>query len=790
MDLIRKVIHEAHRRSLWQVLGIYLVGSWIGYEVVHGLTQGLALPDWVPGFAVVLFVIGLPIVLATAFVQEGLPTARRSGRSNPVDDSLVGLDGITLLDGGSAEDAGAGERRREPVESRPVRPHFLFTWQRAILGGIVAFLLLGITASSYVGLRESGIGPFGSLVAKGAIDERDRILVSEFSAGATDADLAATLTQAFRVDFAQSTMLTVVEPRSVRDALERMGRNPSDRLDAELARELALREGIKAVVVGEVNRGGAGYLLSASLVAAGDGAVLATFRENAADSTHVLAAVDRLSKKLRERIGESLRTIRSNRPLAAVTTPSLEALRKYTHGVDALDREVDDELGIALLREAIAIDSMFGMAWRKLAVAYSNSGVGRERVVEAATRAYGLRDRMTAAERDHTAAFYHMNVTRDQRAAIAAYRSLLELYPTDIAAMNNVAILYHRTGQHQEAASHYAGAIAIDSTLRNAYTNLASELMELARPDEADRLLDMFEARFGQTQTSLIRRFHLAGARRDYDAARDVAETMREVGRSSPPVRALAAYALSAIADIHGSLAEAHRLVREAAAADSARGNTTAPLMPPLWEVGRTLYQRREPDQALRKLEEALRTRPLEAYSPVSRPYLQVANFYAYAGHADRAVELLAEYERAVPADLRGNDGQSRRWVDYNLALGRGDAAAALAVARALEPEAICQPCIAHAFAVAYDMAGQTDAAIEQYERYTSAPHGERVWQDFDLAATHERLAELYAERDDSEKARLHAARFVELWSDADAELQPRVRAKQELLTRLGSDRR
>src|SRR5690606_27600439 len=158
MDVIRSIIHEAHRRSLWQVLSIYLVGSWIGYEVVQGLTEGLGLPGWVPGFAVVLFVIGLPIVLATAFVQEGLPGARGTGSSTAGTDALEGL-GITLIDGESGEDTTHREGRgsREMADSRPARPHFLFTWQRAILGGIVAFLLLGITASGYVGLHQAGI---------------------------------------------------------------------------------------------------------------------------------------------------------------------------------------------------------------------------------------------------------------------------------------------------------------------------------------------------------------------------------------------------------------------------------------------------------------------------------------------------------------------------------------------------------------------------------------------------------------------------------------------------------
>ncbi|NIP83782.1 MAG: hypothetical protein GWM90_32950, partial [Gemmatimonadetes bacterium] len=74
----RKLIVELHRRSIWQVLGIYVVGAWVSYEVVLGLTEGLGLPTWVPPTAIVLFVIGLPIVLATAFVQEGLPGQDRA----------------------------------------------------------------------------------------------------------------------------------------------------------------------------------------------------------------------------------------------------------------------------------------------------------------------------------------------------------------------------------------------------------------------------------------------------------------------------------------------------------------------------------------------------------------------------------------------------------------------------------------------------------------------------------------------------------------------------------------
>ncbi|MCZ6824785.1 MAG: hypothetical protein O7E50_03790, partial [Gemmatimonadetes bacterium] len=62
MSGFKKLIHEIHRRSLWQVLGIYVVSSWIVFEVAQTLTEGLGLPDWVPPLALILLLIGLPIV--------------------------------------------------------------------------------------------------------------------------------------------------------------------------------------------------------------------------------------------------------------------------------------------------------------------------------------------------------------------------------------------------------------------------------------------------------------------------------------------------------------------------------------------------------------------------------------------------------------------------------------------------------------------------------------------------------------------------------------------------------
>jgi len=79
MSRLRSLIQEIHRRSLWQVLGIYLGGAWVALQEIEALVSVLGLPDWVPGFALVVLILGLPIVLATAF--NGVTEEHRIGHA-------------------------------------------------------------------------------------------------------------------------------------------------------------------------------------------------------------------------------------------------------------------------------------------------------------------------------------------------------------------------------------------------------------------------------------------------------------------------------------------------------------------------------------------------------------------------------------------------------------------------------------------------------------------------------------------------------------------------------------
>lgn len=65
MNRLRQLIHEIHRRSLWQVLRTYVGASWAVLHVVDTVAGALQLSDWLEPVALVLLIVGLPIVPTT-----------------------------------------------------------------------------------------------------------------------------------------------------------------------------------------------------------------------------------------------------------------------------------------------------------------------------------------------------------------------------------------------------------------------------------------------------------------------------------------------------------------------------------------------------------------------------------------------------------------------------------------------------------------------------------------------------------------------------------------------------
>jgi eukaryotic-like serine/threonine-protein kinase len=156
----------------------------------------------------------------------------------------------------------------------------------ARLGSVVVVIAVGA-----IGIRVAGLLPDASLVAKGVLAPRGQLVLTEFADRANDSSLATAVTEAFRVDFAQSRLVGLASADRVWHALSLMRRPDTVRLTPALGREVALREGLKAVLSGEVTRLGDGYMISVQVVGADSGQVLAAHRETAGSARDIIPAV-------------------------------------------------------------------------------------------------------------------------------------------------------------------------------------------------------------------------------------------------------------------------------------------------------------------------------------------------------------------------------------------------------------------------------------------------------------------------------------------------------------------
>ncbi|MEO6879270.1 MAG: protein kinase, partial [Gemmatimonadaceae bacterium] len=313
------------------------------------------------------------------------------------------------------------------------------TWSRAARGGAFAVGAFAAVVVAIMVLRLFGIGPAGSLLAAGKLDGSARLLVVDFTAGA-DSSLSHVVTEAVRTDLGQSKVVSIMPPAAIAGALARMQRPPSTPVDLKLAQEIAQREGVKAIVAGDVSKLGSGYVVSIRLVSADSGAELAAYRASVDGPSQLLGAIDGLTRKLRGRIGESLKSVRNAPPLDQVTTSSLPALRKYADANRAFDLTGDYTRAAQLLREAVALDTSFAMAYRKLGVALANSGMPRAQIDSALTRAYNLRDRLPEREKYLTiASYYQSGPGMDRPKAIEALQQALAVDSTNVIARVNLA---------------------------------------------------------------------------------------------------------------------------------------------------------------------------------------------------------------------------------------------------------------------------------------------------------------------------------------------------------------
>jgi len=284
------------------------------------------------------------------------------------------------------------------------------------------------------------------------LTDKDTIVLADFTNRTGDSVFDDTLRQGLAVHLEQSPFLSLISEDRIQETLHQMGQPPGARLTPPIAREICQRTESAGVLNSSITSLGSQYVLGIQAVNCRTGDSLAEEQATADNKEQVLKAVGDAAAKLRNKLGESLKTVEKfDTPIEQATTPSLEALQAFSLGWKSL-WEDNIATAVGMFERAIQLDPNFAMAYASVGTCYSRLAE-TSLAAENARKAYGLRDRVSEREKFYIESHYYDFVTGDLEKSRQVYELWAQTYPRDSVPPHNLAALYFSLGQYEKSTS-------------------------------------------------------------------------------------------------------------------------------------------------------------------------------------------------------------------------------------------------------------------------------------------------------------------------------------------------
>jgi tetratricopeptide (TPR) repeat protein/predicted Ser/Thr protein kinase len=330
----------------------------------------------------------------------------------------------------------------------------------------------------------AGVFFFRPRVTAAPLTDKDVLMLAEVTNTTGEAVFDGALREALAIQLEESPFLKILSDERIRQDLQLMGRPGPERLSNELAREICVREGEKAMIGGSIAGLGKSYAIMLQATNCQSGETLARQQAEAEDKEHVLRAVGIAATKLRAKLGESLASIEklSRSSGERVTTPSLEAFNLYAAGRDRLRAGANRD-ALPLFKRAVDLDPNFAMAYYNLGALYGRLGDLTE-ARAAIAKAYALKDRVSEREKLLLQEAYFAIVTGEIEKRFETLQLFFRTYPRE-AQHNNLGVYYSLRGEFEKAAQEYQEGIQLVPGDAAGYVNLVTAYRSLDRFDEA-----------------------------------------------------------------------------------------------------------------------------------------------------------------------------------------------------------------------------------------------------------------------------------------------------------------
>ena len=644
------------------------------------------------------------------------------------------------------------QRLKRELEARPSAPASSVAGHRrprrlwAIVTAVVAVIAVAVALMYF-------FAP-----ASHALTDRDSVIIADFVNTTGDPAFDGTLKEALSVSLGQSPFLNIVSEERMRPTLKLMGKSPGDGLTVQIARDLAQRLGAKAVLSGNIAQLGNSYVVTLTALNAQSGDTLAKTQGEAAGKEKVLAVLGQSASRLRQRLGESLSSIRKlDKPLEEATTSSLDALKALAQGMAAKNKS-DELAGIPYFKRAIELDPNFAYAYARLSVIYGNLHETAA-AEEYAQKAMALKDRVTERERLFIhSAYYFMTAEVDPLLAI--HEQMVQLYPNDPVSHGGLAFSYQAVGNPEKAITETQEAIRLAPDTSLFYSNLASTLTLVNRLEEARNVVHAAVARNLERSTFHLRLFTIAFLQHD-QAEMDRQE---QLTRGKPAEEEMILL-LARRASFSGRWKECRRLLARAqemyASANRPEGAAAAVIERALLEsmLG-------YPEDARRDVKAAL--------AMSNRLHEIAAMIYAFL-HDHKATEAeLAALDKQYPrATWLHAVAFAEDRAEFEPSLEK--ALEMLEPARRFEAIDIEAP---FARGLVYMRGGKGAEAAAEFQKITNRPYILPLLEHHPLAQLN--LARAYVLAGDKAKAKSAYQDFLTMWKDADPDIPLLRQAKAE----------
>jgi len=622
--------------------------------------------------------------------------------------------------------------------------------------------------------------------------------------------------------------IEVVSSQRLFDILKQLGKQDAEKIDKNMATEVANRAGVKTMMMGSIIKIGDNIRITSQLLDVQTGAIIGSEQIEGNKIEDIFDMADQLTEKISFGLGVSTEEIGEPFRIAEVTTSFFEAYKYYRRGLEDIWKWNPWE-AVKKFEKAVEIDSTFAMAHLYLAVARERSGyfIGnpfadptpiRESIQLAKKHASKATDkerhfidtyeayysrRYETAERlavdlvkrypDDKEAAYLLSQTswyaRNFDQSIQALERTLEIDPTYANIYNSLAYAYSRIQDHQKAISTIKKYIALQPDLWNPYDSAAEIYMRAGLYTDVSQICEAALKINPEWYYFYVYHAFSYLFMGDEEKAHDKLRQLRRLQPDEEPWHTLEiGYLFLYKAKYNKVLSEFQNAVKIAQREQAVRGEVDARC-----DLGKMFAELGEYAKALAefsKVEEI----SSQKFKPTFNPYLIIVNYIRGITMVKKRDYPGAQICAANIEELIQSENYDDLHKDfYYLLLGelfvsQGNGLAARdALGKVSWAAEQYSPRYYKLNAACHALMGASKKAIATYSNFYNAfdayeyPMGDCFYYILERSKFNFYLARFYEQDGDTAKAIEHYEKFLDLWKDADPSIAEVEDARERL---------